>query len=499
MLEHNGIAPGVGLIDYKATGSAAQVTHALDDAYMKADVANISMAIGSVSLSGDDVHLCRDLTTALAVNLVIDEAVDRGLVVVTVAGNIDPPFTYNSIYNPGCSRNVITVGGINDRAEPHTMYNASGRGPTFDMVLKPELVAPAVELQVLSDYTATSTFESFNGTSIAAAQVSAASALIKQVQPNFTPVGVKASLLVGANWTGPVPCTASEYENGGTGLCSHDYRPVSTDLVYGAESLSVLNSVGFGILNVSKSLEYVYPEKSHVVLAEGESIFYPDQTYRIHAGEGEQVKVILSWLIHPRGTILNPLEPIALPGSAQFHNYDLAVVFPDGTRMNSNSIYQTNEFVVFDAPEGGHYIIVVSSADRVTTTLYEPYALASTHEIETGPFDLPEPNNPPTISLTTTASSPSTGDAVRIDATVGDADDDEVTIRWHVTQADIDISLLFHNNAVSFVVPPHRTITSATFEITATASDSKESTEASISITADIDKPPKINTVDESF
>ena len=475
---HNGIAPGVNLLDVITVGNmqTAAIPHALDYAHRHgADVVNMSFTIVANSNNILSTDLCQNSILTNTLNLIINEAVDRGMVAVSSAGNAGS-HEYESITNPGCTYNTITVGGIDtSNINSLQMYATSSRGPSSNSmpIMKPEIVAPAVGINVLRLFSNDFIFMPVSGTSFSAPQVSAASALLLQLRSDFTPVDVKATLLIGANWTGPVPCTASEYENGGTGLCSHDYQPISNDLFNGQRSLSVLNNVGFGILDVSQSLVYANSSKSHVVSAEGESIFYPDQMYRIHADQGEQVKVIMSWLFHPRGSITDPLLPIDFSGSDQIHNYDIAVVFPDGTRMNSNSVYNTNEFVVFEAPEKGHYIIVVSSANNLTTTLYEPYALASTHEIETGQFVVPAENHSPTLSISADNRRPSSGDTVTLTATVSDPDNDSVTVSWGFDREDIDVDLDVSADTLTatFVVPYHDSDTTALYLVTATATD----------------------------
>ena len=95
----------------------------------------------------------------------------------------------------------------------------------------------------------------------------------------------------------------------------------------------------------------------------------------------EQVKVLLSWLIHPRGTIVNPLLPIQdttnsthpgifnhQPFHNQIHDYDVNISNPDGTVIHtSDSDFQNNQFIVFNATQTGNYVITVSS-NTVTRT-----------------------------------------------------------------------------------------------------------------------------------
>ena len=504
--ENGGFAPGVNILSLRTGHLHSPVSammHALDYASSNnVKVVNISSRIER-NLGDNTVMLCgTDDTFTSSTDLIMDEAIDRNMVVVKSAGN-QGLSGYGTITNPGCGHNVITVGGINDRSSPITMDASSSKGPVGASAptLKPEIVAPSVNIQVIETYLPLST-TTVTGTSFAAPQVSAASALLLQYRSDFTPVEVKAALLIGADWQGPMPCTATDYErNDINSKCSHGYESTSAGPTTGSDALGILNNVGFGILNVSKSLEYSNSSKSHIISHEGESIFYPDQTYRINATQSDQVKVIMSWLVHPRGSITNPLLPIALSTAEQYHNYNIAVVFPNGTRINSNSAVQTNEFVVFEAPETGHYVIIVSSANSLTTKLYEPYAIASTHQIEKGPFTA-EPNTPPTISLSATNLQPSSGDTVKITADVYDQDGDDVAVRWHVIQEDIDITLIrtSGDRASLLPVPYHDTTTSAVFKINATATDYKQSTQDQITIIATItDAPRPISRITETF
>ena len=62
---------------------------------------------------------------------------DEGLVVVAAAGNQGPK--PGSVTAPGCSKKIITVGSSDMLSGKQAV---SGRGPTFECVCKPDLVAP---------------------------------------------------------------------------------------------------------------------------------------------------------------------------------------------------------------------------------------------------------------------------------------------------------------------------------------------------------------------
>lgn len=70
---------------------------------------------------------------------------DLGYVVVAAAGNNGPG--PSSISTPGDCKKIITVGADNDNLKMivngKVTYNYSGRGPTKQCILKPDIVAPA--------------------------------------------------------------------------------------------------------------------------------------------------------------------------------------------------------------------------------------------------------------------------------------------------------------------------------------------------------------------
>jgi subtilisin family serine protease len=74
----------------------------------------------------------------------VDRAIEAGIVVVAAAGNEGPE--PNTINTPGDNPNVITVGAYDDfntaDASDDRIPDFSSRGPTYDKVPKPDLVAP---------------------------------------------------------------------------------------------------------------------------------------------------------------------------------------------------------------------------------------------------------------------------------------------------------------------------------------------------------------------
>jgi serine protease AprX len=150
--------------------------------------------------------------------------VQAGLVVVASAGNYGLTSkgapVLGGITSPGNSPLALTVGAIDaagtidrsdDRVAPY-----SSRGPTrFEMVVKPDIVAPGTKLVSLestgsyisSTYpawhiagTGTNAYMRLSGTSMATAVVSGGVALMLQAHPDMTPAQVKIALQMSATF-----------------------------------------------------------------------------------------------------------------------------------------------------------------------------------------------------------------------------------------------------------------------------------------------------------
>ena len=143
---------------------------------------NISVGAVPAEDSGEGSELIRS----------VEETWSCGLVVVTAAGNEGP--REGTITTPGISRKVITVGTSDDyiRVGKSTMVNYSGRGPTDSCILKPEIVAPGQHISSCSHKRNGYTIKS--GTSMSAAVVTGALALLLEKEPAMTNKDVKLRL-----------------------------------------------------------------------------------------------------------------------------------------------------------------------------------------------------------------------------------------------------------------------------------------------------------------
>ena len=360
---HNGISPGVRLLDGQSLTRGAMVI-ALDWALTNgADIAQISIILnGPTCISG------------YILNKAINQAVSEGMVVVSAAGNdgrSEGAFEYHTVREPSCAQNAISVGGISGRSTPPVMYHASSLGPVSDTTprLVPHLVAPAVAINLWSSSVSNSSFNTFSGTSFAAPMTSAAAAMVLQLNPDLDPAETKSLLLLGATWTGPVPCTSTQYETtDSSDHCSHAARRSPT----ATTTLETLNHAGFGMLNVAKSLGYAVNSSSHIVSDNFDSSTR-SVLYGLNVTEPlAQTKVLLTWLVP---FIFNHNDA----------NFDFTITCPGLDTIRAESDHQTVEFAVFEPAEAG-----VCAVQAVAKTGSQDFTLASTHPLGPPPSEFVE-------------------------------------------------------------------------------------------------------------
>ena len=106
--------------------------------------------------------------------------VDRGVLFVKSAGNFGATLT-ESITNPGCGYNVLTVGNLDDKNDPEdtikwVVNTDSSRGPSSEVGgslsvftagrIKPEVVAPGTNIFSHNNADSFSVLSQFDGTAI---------------------------------------------------------------------------------------------------------------------------------------------------------------------------------------------------------------------------------------------------------------------------------------------------------------------------------------------
>ncbi len=216
----SGVAPGARLtvlkvLDDSGLGHISDVIAAIDYAVENKDALNIRVINVSVAAGVYESYNTDPLTLAA------QRAVRAGIVVVAAAGNggrsADGHTQRGAITAPGNAPWVLTVGasshmGTADRSDD-TVAAFSSRGPSaIDYAAKPDLVAPGVGIESLSNpqsafyitrapyllpgtiATSYLPYLSLSGTSMSAPVVTGTVALMLQANPSLTPNEVKAIL-----------------------------------------------------------------------------------------------------------------------------------------------------------------------------------------------------------------------------------------------------------------------------------------------------------------
>ena len=189
-----GVAPGALLMNIKVVsregfGLTSWIIAGIEEAVDKgADVINLSLG-GGLNGDGDD-----------PLSRAVDWAVKQDVVVVVAAGNDGP--NYSTLGSPAVSTLAITVGAVDKDVE---LAEFSSRGPTGDVRVKPDVLAPGVDIiaplareslleQLLGDIRIEGDggdYIPLSGTSMSTPHVAGVAALLKQVRPELNALEIK--------------------------------------------------------------------------------------------------------------------------------------------------------------------------------------------------------------------------------------------------------------------------------------------------------------------
>ncbi len=190
-----GVAPKANILGIKALdeyggGSTSDIIAAISyivETKSKYNTKIINLSLGTpANNTCDKDPLCK----------AVDMAVKSGLIVISAAGNSGPK--EGTILSPGISRNAITVGAVDDKrtidSSDDTIAPFSSRGPTIEGIMKPDIVAPGVNIKSLSNIKLDS-YASLSGTSMATPLVSGSVALLFNKYPNLSPEEIKEKII----------------------------------------------------------------------------------------------------------------------------------------------------------------------------------------------------------------------------------------------------------------------------------------------------------------
>jgi serine protease AprX len=215
-----GVAPGAKLLGLKVLdgeghGYVSDVIAAIDYAISVKATYNVRVINLSVASGVFESYWNDPLTLAAK------RATDAGIIVVAAAGNLGLDQNGHSqrggVTSPGNAPWVLTVGASShqgtSRRSDDVVANFSSHGPTWlDFAAKPDIVAPGVGIESLSDPRSTlygllkpfllngvipvgyKPYLSLSGTSMATPVVAGTVALMLEANPHLTPNAVKAIL-----------------------------------------------------------------------------------------------------------------------------------------------------------------------------------------------------------------------------------------------------------------------------------------------------------------
>lgn len=193
--KYTGIAPEANILAVKTlnkrgSGNMSDIIAAIEYVVETKDKYNtkiLNLSFGSpANMSYEKDPLCKS----------VREAKKAGIIVVAAAGNSGP--NERTIVSPGISPDVITVGAVDDKRtidpSDDEIASFSSRGPTREGLMKPDVVAPGVNINSLSN-TELDGYKKMSGTSMATPLISGSIALLLDKYGNLSPDEVKKMLL----------------------------------------------------------------------------------------------------------------------------------------------------------------------------------------------------------------------------------------------------------------------------------------------------------------
>lgn len=199
--KYRGIAPdcnfiGVKVLNNEGKGNTSDVLAGLQwviDNKEKYNIKVANLSIGTSNTSSND-----PLVKA------VENMWDSGVIITIAAGNDGPK--KHTISSPAISRKVITIGASDDNITANVwgnnLINFSGRGPTLECIVKPDILAPGVNIisclsnsvSKQSDEIVDKNYFSLSGTSMSTPIVSGAIALLLEKYKDLKPDDVKLML-----------------------------------------------------------------------------------------------------------------------------------------------------------------------------------------------------------------------------------------------------------------------------------------------------------------
>lgn len=189
---HRGINTGAGLVaikglDEKGGGSVAGVVRGIE--YIINNRRKYNIRVMNISMGGTEEEYIKYRPLLK----IVEDAWDLGIIVCVAAGNSGPK--KGSVTIPGTSKKVITVGASDDNipikanGSRRTIVNYSGKGPTRECVVKPDILCPGTN--IISCQNNYSGYVIKSGTSMSTGIMTGMASLLIGKNPDMTPKDVK--------------------------------------------------------------------------------------------------------------------------------------------------------------------------------------------------------------------------------------------------------------------------------------------------------------------
>jgi serine protease AprX len=201
--KYSGMAPEAKLAEIKAldqdgSGNSSDTISAIEWCIENQKTYNIKAINLSIGAAAQESYLTDPLCRA------VSAAWNKGLTVCAAAGNGGPnPRTINT---PAINPDAISVGNLDTKGtadvSDDVINESSGRGPTVDNIIKPDLLAPGTNIYSLRPFQG---YRSLSGTSMSTPMVTGAVAQILQKWPDLKPHQIKNLLKKNAHNFGLQP------------------------------------------------------------------------------------------------------------------------------------------------------------------------------------------------------------------------------------------------------------------------------------------------------
>ncbi len=238
---------------------------------------------------------------------------DKQFLVIWAAANRRGP-DYN-IGHPAVAKNALTVGACYNGTQSNSVWFESSHGPCRDERIKPNLVAPGVDVATV-DGRGPHTYLAASGTSISAPAASGALMLLRQY--------------LGEGW---YPTGTPDSTHRITRLSSALMRAMAiaaTDSNVGDEYMPN-NAAGWGRLDVSTIMHFSDDSNGLAFLDESVGVATgKDTTFQFELSGRAPIHVVLAWT----DTAASPAAAIAI-----VNDLDLELESPDGNHYRGNQFY----------------------------------------------------------------------------------------------------------------------------------------------------------------